>query len=473
MMLFALVLCLLNLSHGILSAEREEQYIALSKKYKVVSRDGISYVPVLLNQLTMLRQLPSELRSSILSKLEQKDVLCITAVNKAFYTASIVHLYSNIHYQAFSKCFLDGKRIQLHGLVTGINEYLFSNYDELSIRRLCDFLKGQETIKLDCPSVDPNAGKGFAPGIPRTPLKYQIANCEITKDEYSAAKEKSIETFLYIVDNLKHNSGLASFTCAGAETGASVAVTAPIVKSMQGGLSTIKKLCLSGLCIEEEAGKSFIHFVHNHPVLENLNLENCKLAEKDIESFLYLLRFNTKLKKLDLCCITFGEGAIKRLAFALYGNTTLTTLNIGSADLYSKDIIVLSKAICKNTSLTDLDLSANTMDGDTTPLQSILHSTIIKKLSLYDAIEAGCCDEIVDVLCKNSTLTQLDFGDICIDESLAQKLRYFMDTNGALKRLDLKNMWCRDGTNRDEIKKCLTSSTTKIVDLSFDLSFCG
>lgn len=483
---------LLFLSNVLLSSERKLGYEVRLKEDANLSL----LIPSLTADATRL----------IISKLDHKTQLRAGEVSTSFYNAFVVRITRDVRYNQFTVPNLNGQRIEIDGRLNGINETRFLIFEPVCMYRFCEFIKSQKTIKLFCPSHSrtvissanrtPRAAnsrtmylislddypfttydesnipwKMSQPGWIQnlTPQDLRQLNVrEISKDEYSLAQRFPANLFIDTLVTLEDNEDLTTFECSGG----AFAITAPMVKLFKTNLSFLKKLWLQNIAIEEEAGDIFNDLVHKHAHLEDLELVSCRLGRKEtVDSFLVLLESNSKLKALSLSeksCVLIPDRA-SLLASVLRNNSILTKLDIAQADFYSSHMYDFAQAVCANTTLTNLDLSYNEINPETSdPLKTIIHNNAtIKILKLDAALNQNTLSLLIDVFSKNTSLTYLSLGNHSVDHTVAEKIRYLIDTNASLTRLDLQKIYCaKDAT--DEIKTILTSNTTKIINLSFE-----
>ena len=83
----------------------------------------------------------------------------------------------------------------------------------------------------------------------------------------------------------------------------------------------------------------------NNPFLENIDLSNCKLTEKEMKSSLSSLRNHTSLKHFDISSNTITNHVVNDIVDVIDSNTQLTHLNISYCDIQEYGVLKIFKAV--------------------------------------------------------------------------------------------------------------------------------
>ena len=117
---------------------------------------------------------------------------------------------------------------------------------------------------------------------------------------------------------------------------------------------------------DNEKAIEIARVINNNPFLENIDLSNYNLTEKELKRILSSLRNHTSLKRFDISSNTITNHVVNEIADVIDSNTQLTHLNISDSDIQEYGILEIFKAAQRINTLKSIKLCNCTITDQAT-----------------------------------------------------------------------------------------------------------
>ena len=181
--------------------------------------------------------------------------------------------------------------------------------------------------------------------------------------------------------------------------------------------------------------------ISNNRFLENIDLSNCNLTEKEMKSILSSLRNHTSLKHLDINSNSITNHVINEIVDVIDNNTQLTYLNISDTNIQEYGVLKIFKAVRRINTLKSIKICNCTISDQAaqTIADAISVNCIVEELVFTnnDFHETGI-SMIFDVLRKTYRLKCLTIASNDVISNITTKITEVV-SNGHIAYFNLSN----------------------------------
>ena len=285
--------------------------------------------------------------------------------------------------------------------------------------------------------------------------KLNVSGCELSEPQIT-----TIVTSLSSLSRLKHlDISHNNVTDKVADKLASVLTTNPSLEHLNLSNCELSELHITGIVKAFSEKESFLIFldishntitnnesdeiasvVINNPLLEHLNLANCKLSELQLIGIFKALRNTSLLKFLDISHSEVSREAANEISSVIVSNRSLQYLNLSACNLEEDSLTLISNSLAFIRSLLSFDVSFNVITDEAAKSMSVALSknVSLEQLNFCACFVGNVAFTIFNAISHHRSLTHLNIRLNIITNDLAKLITSVLSCNVNIKHLDFE-----------------------------------